>query len=154
PFFRPWTALLWASVLALPVATSTAAEPDAGWQAEFSSIVDDLDSDDYMRRQDAAERPDALAERKSTRPALAAEVRRLLASDDLSLEARLRLEDVAEQLPRAPQPASAGSDDDLQATIEQLESNRFAVRANAQSRLRAMLADPKNAEPAYRLLKA
>ncbi|NLF09992.1 MAG: hypothetical protein GX594_18735, partial [Pirellulaceae bacterium] len=142
-----------ALILAVPVAASEPAAPDA-LRSEVARLTADLDSDSFDIRDRAARRLEALIAQSELGSLLADEFHRVLIRTDVSFEVRKRLEQWRRQLPDPPpRPVGDVSPAELDELVMRLDDDSYAVRLGAAERLNWMLGDSKLAFPLMERLK-
>jgi len=145
--------IMLALILAVPVAASEPAAPDA-LRSEVARLTADLDSDSFDIRDRAARRLEALIAQSELGSLLADEFHRVLIRTDVSFEVRKRLEQWRRQLPDPPpRPVGDVSPAELDELVMRLDDDSYAVRLGAAERLNWMLGDSKLAFPLMERLK-
>lgn len=121
---------------------------------DFARLIEDLDSDHYETRREAARRLEAICERKEAAPLLAAEIQRVLISTAVSFEVRQRLEHLRTRLPETPPaPAQEAAEEELDELVTQLGDDSYGSRLAARRRLEWLLTNPGLGGPIMLRLK-
>lgn len=127
--------------------------PAAELSRQVEQLFEQLDSDQYYRRQEASQRLEQLASRADSAAVLAAAWQQARLRADLSLEARKRLETLAERLPSPASPVAEGTPEEVERLVKQLESDSYSARLGAAERLHGLLENPRLTAPIMLALK-
>ncbi len=122
---------------------------------EVAGLLEQLDSDCYVKRRGAAERLEALVQMPEHGALLAAEFHRRLRDPEVSFEVRWHLERWRGRLPAPPpEPPDRVLPEELDRVVRQLEADAYAVRLAAVRRLEWLLQGGKLVGPVAARIKA
>jgi hypothetical protein len=121
--------------------------PDEQTAGQVQAALDQLDSDQFAQREQAAAQLDTLVARPQLGSYLAGEFERRLLRADTSFEARTRLERYLKDLPQAPVESAPAGTDEIAPLLDRLSDDRSAERDAAGRRLDVALVRLENVGP-------
>ncbi len=150
------TAWLCAGLLVLGAGWLRAQEPsvDAQTAQSVATALDHLDSDQFQKREAAANQLDALVKKPKLGAYLAKEFARRLLAVNTSFEARTRLERYLKDLPRVANDEPAANANEIEPLLDRLSDDQSAARDTARRRLESMSAHVENIAPLLTQVKA
>ncbi len=157
----PRTALILCLLLFTPTAGPAAGDDPCGGVAqeavrsEVARLLEQLDSDGYETRCDAAARLEQLIDRPELGRLLAIEFQRALRRPEVSFEVRWHLTRWSRRLPKVlPEPAKELSTEQIERLMQELDDDRYAVRLAAVQRLKELLNCDEHVPPLKRAMQS
>ena len=145
-------ALCWSAGLASPVVPSAAAQSAAAGpneeapaadslRREIRKLVSQLDSDQFVVRQQAAERLHRLAVDEPSQRLVAQELHRVWRSSETSFEVRSRIAPLLDEWadPSLTTPEESVSEEEIAQLVDQLDADSYSARLGAVTRLQWLL---------------